>query len=201
MCNLSCQNCLTGDLAHLVEKDAEEARWAGAEVSPLATFGLPPLCATRPTLTPCTTSSLERHHLVPLSPLKSVPSLFNIFYRFPSDKFWAGDNGGGVVSSSETGDTFSRDSSTPRRGHSFVGTLRQGELVKGRRLQGPKKVSPNYTTPVGSNPAVKCGQLDCPSFHFRIFGQIFLPMDSVLKALSCIMRSINVFLIILLLYL
>lgn len=158
-----------------------------------ATFGLPPLRATRPTLTPCTTSSLERHHLVPLSPLKSVPSLFNIFYRFPSDKFWAGDNGGGVVSSSETGDTFSRDSSTPRRGHSFVGTLRQGELVKGRRLQGPKKVSPNYTTPVGSNPAVKCGQLDCPSFHFRIFGQIFPPMDSVLKALSCIMRSINVF--------
>ena len=149
--------------------------------------------ATRPTLTPCTTSSLERHHLVPLSPLKSVPSLFNIFYRFPSDKFWAGDNGGGVVSSSETGDTFSRDSSTPRRGHSFVGRLRQGELVKGRRLQGPKKVSPNYTTPVGSNPAVKCGQLDCPSFHFRIFGQIFLPVDSVLKALSCIMRSINVF--------
>lgn len=30
-----------------------------------------------------------------------------------------------------------------RRGHS-VGTLRQGELVKGRRLQGRKKVSPSY---------------------------------------------------------
>ena len=31
-----------------------------------------------------------------------------------------------------------------RRGHS-VGTLRQGELVKGRRLQGWKKVSPSYS--------------------------------------------------------
>ena len=131
-----------------------------------ATFGLPPLRATRPTLTPCTTSSLERHHLVPLSPLKSVPSLFNIFYRFPSDKFWAGDNGGGVVSSSETGDTFSRDSSTPRRGHSFVGTLRQGELVKGRRFQGPKKSFTQLYNPSGEQSCGKMWPTRLPEFSF-----------------------------------
>ena len=38
-----------------------------------------------------------------------------------------------------------------RRGHS-VGTLRQGELVKGRRLQGPKSFTRQIKNPVGSKP-------------------------------------------------
>ena len=69
---------------------------------------------------------------------------FKIFYGFPPDKFWAAHNGGGVVSSSETGDTFSLDRRAERtqRRHTPSGGVSQGETFTGTEKFHPPDKKP-----------------------------------------------------------
>ena len=116
--------------------------WQGAR--PPSNRPLPcHLFAPRPALT--RTPSSPRQHLVPCHP-PGFKRFLTFFTDSPLTSF--GRRTMGVVSSRhrrlETHSLLTGE----RRGHS-VGTLRQGELVKGRRLQGPKSFTRQIKKPGG----------------------------------------------------
>ena len=114
--------------------------WQGAR--PPSNRPLPcHLFAPRPALT--RTPSSPRQHLVPCHP-PGFKRFLTFFYGFPPDKFWAAHNGGGVVSSSETGDTFSLDRRAERtqRRHTPSGGVSQGETFTGTEKFHPPDKKP-----------------------------------------------------------